>query len=260
MKEMDELLSTMAALRDPVNGCPWDREQTNATILPHTIEEMYELAEAIGSNDPHAIRDELGDLLFQIVFYARMASEAGQFDFADVATSINQKLLRRHPHVFANERIDTAAQVKVSWEKIKQQEREQAGRAPAGLLDTVSTALPALIVANKLQKKAATVGFDWGEPGPILDKIEEEIGELRDAMQQGADIEKLRDEMGDLLFACVNLARHLDVEPETALMSTNRKFRNRFAYIEAELAKQGRTTAEATLEQMEALWQEAKKE
>lgn len=258
MKEVDELLKTMDALRDPVSGCPWDREQTNATILPHTIEEVYELAEAIGTGDTNAIRDELGDLLFQIVFYARMANETGQFRFSDVAAGINDKLLRRHPHVFGNEKIDTTEQQTQSWEQIKQRERELAGRASKGLLDSVSTAMPALICASKLQKKAATVGFDWGEPGPVLDKIAEEIGEIREAMAAGADREKLRDEAGDLLFACVNLARHLDVDAETALMSTNRKFRQRFAYIESELVKQGRTTEQASLEEMEELWQQAK--
>lgn len=258
MKEVDELLKTMDALRDPVDGCPWDREQINATILPHTIEEVYELAEAISTNDVDAIRDELGDLLFQIVFYARMADEAGQFSFRDVAAGINAKLLRRHPHVFGDEEIATAKQQTLSWEQIKRRERELAGRAANGLLDSVSNAMPALICASKLQKKAATVGFDWGEPGPVLDKIAEEIGEIREAMANDADREKLRDEAGDLLFACVNLARHLDVDAETALMSTNRKFRQRFAYIESELAKQGRTTEQASLEEMEQLWQQAK--
>lgn len=258
MKQVDELLKTMDTLRDPIHGCPWDREQTRETILPYTIEEVYELAEAIGQGDPVAIRDELGDLLFQIVFYSRMASEAGQFAFADVAESINTKLQRRHPHVFGDEQIDTADQQSQSWEKIKARERAQSGRADSGLLDSVSTAMPALLCATKLQKKAATVGFDWGDPIPVLDKIEEEIGELRAALAQGADPLRLQDETGDILFACVNLARHVKVDPETALMSTNRKFRKRFAYIESELAKQGRTTEQASLEEMEALWQQAK--
>jgi MazG family protein len=248
----------MDTLRDPIHGCPWDKEQTRETILPYTIEEVYELAEAIGQGDPSAIRDELGDLLFQIVFYARMASEAGQFDFADVADSINTKLRRRHPHVFGNAQIHTADQQSQSWEQIKADERAQAGHVDGGLLDTVSSAMPALMCANKLQKKAATVGFDWGDPIPVLDKIEEEIGELRAALAQGADPARLQDETGDILFACVNLARHVKVDPETALMSTNRKFRKRFAYIESALAKQGRTTEQASLEEMEALWQQAK--
>lgn len=258
MKQVDELLKTMDTLRDSIHGCPWDREQTRETILPYTIEEVYELAEAIGQGDPAAIRDELGDLLFQIVFYSRMASEAGQFDFAAVAESINAKLQRRHPHVFGDERIDTADQQSQSWEKIKAGERAQSGRAVGGLLDSVSTAMPALMCASKLQKKAATVGFDWGDPIPVLDKIEEEIGELRAALAQGADPARLQDETGDILFACVNLARHVKVDPETALMSTNRKFRKRFAYIESALAKQGRTTEQASLEEMEVLWQQAK--
>lgn len=259
MKEVDELLKTMDALRDPVSGCPWDREQTNATILPYTIEEVYELAEAIGNDAADAIRDELGDLLFQVVFYSRMASEAGQFTFAEVVNSINNKLRRRHPHVFGDEKVDSSAQQTLSWEKIKTRERELAGQTHTGLLDSVGTAMPALICASKLQKKASTVGFDWVELAPVLDKIEEEIAEIREVLQQGADQAKLQDEAGDLLFACANLARHMQVDAETALMSTNRKFRKRFAYIESELARHNRTTEQASLDEMEQLWQQAKR-
>ena len=259
MNEVDELLNTMDALRDPHTGCPWDRQQTNETILPHTIEEVYELAGAIAAADVDMVRDELGDLLFQVVFYSRIASEAGHFNFADVAAGINSKLLRRHPHVFGNEKIETAEQQNLSWEKIKARERELSGRMDTGLLDSVSSALPALISAIKLQKKAATVGFDWGKPWPVLDKIEEEIGEIREALDNGADKARLQDEIGDVLFACANLARHLRIDAETALMSTNTKFRKRFAYIESELARQGRTTEQASLEEMETLWQKAKK-
>lgn len=258
MKEVDELLKTMDALRDPATGCPWDREQTNTTILPYTLEEVYELAEAIAKNNTDAIRDELGDLLFQVVFYSRIASEAGQFTFADVAAGINHKLQRRHPHVFGDEKIDTAEQQNLSWEKIKAAERELSGHSDSGILNSISSALPALICATKLQKKAATVGFDWDELAPVLDKIEEEIGEIRDALDNGADRAKLQDEIGDVLFACANLARHLHVDAETALMSTNSKFRKRFAYIESELAKQGRSIEQSSLEEMEQLWQQAK--
>ncbi len=258
MKEVDELLKTMDALRDPATGCPWDREQTNTTILPYTLEEVYELAEAIANTDADAIRDELGDLLFQVVFYSRIASEAGQFNFGDVTAGINRKLQRRHPHVFGDEKIATAEQQNLSWEKIKAGERELAGHIDTGILDSVSSALPALICATKLQKKAAGVGFDWDQLAPVLDKINEELAEIREVLEQGADQAKLQDEVGDVLFACVNLARHLQVDAETALMSTNSKFRKRFAYIESKLAKQGRTTEQASLEEMEQLWQQAK--
>jgi len=260
MKELDDLLQTMVALRDPDTGCPWDRQQNNSTILPYTIEEVYELAEAIAKADSSSIRDELGDLLFQIVFYAQMAKEDGQFSFADVANSINQKLKRRHPHVFGNDKLETSAQQSLSWETIKAQERAQSGKTDTGLLDSVSAAMPALICATKLQKKAATVGFDWKDLAPVIDKINEELGEIREAIDSGADRNKLQDEVGDVLFACANLARHLHVDAETALMSTNDKFRKRFAYIESELARQGRTTAQTTLEEMEQLWQLAKSE
>jgi MazG family protein len=258
MNEVNELLKIMDKLRDPVHGCPWDREQTNATILPHTLEEVYELAEAIGRDDQHAIRDELGDLLFQIVFYARMASEAGQFSFTDVVSSIIGKLVRRHPHVFGTERLDTAGQVSLSWEKIKARERTAGGQSDGGLLGNVSDTLPALLVAVKLQNKAATVGFDWDHVDPVLDKIKEELGEIEEVIAGGADRNKVAEELGDLLFACANLARHTGVSAETALMSANRKFRERFAYIESQLARQGRTTEQASLEEMEVLWQEAK--
>lgn len=260
MKELDDLLQTMVALRDPDTGCPWDRQQNNSTILPYTIEEVYELAEAIAKENSSSIRDELGDLLFQIVFYAQMAKEDGQFSFADVANSINQKLKRRHPHVFRNDKVETSAQLSMSWETIKAQERAQSGKTDTGLLDSVSAAMPALICATKLQEKAATVGFDWEHLAPVIDKIHEELGEIREAIEAGSDRIKLQDEVGDVLFACVNLARHLHVDAETALMSTNSKFRKRFAYIESELARQGRNTSQATLEEMELLWQLAKSE
>ncbi len=260
MKEIDELLQTMAALRDPDTGCPWDRQQNNSTILPYTIEEVYELAEAIAKADTRSIRDELGDLLFQIVFYAQMADENKQFSFAEVADSINQKLKRRHPHVFGNDKFESTTQLSMSWETIKAQERAQSGKTDTGLLDSVSAAMPALICATKLQRKAATVGFDWEHLAPVIDKINEELGEIREAIDSGADRIKLQDEVGDVLFACVNLARHLQVDAETALMSTNSKFRKRFAYIESELARQGRNTSQATLEEMEQLWQLAKGE
>jgi MazG family protein len=258
MKEVDELLKIMATLRDPERGCPWDLQQNNQTILPHTLEEVYELAEAIGRRDDAAIRDELGDLLFQIIFYARIACEAGRFDFSDVVRSIIGKLTRRHPHVFGDASIRTAEEQSLSWEQIKAAERLASGGASQGLLDNVSNALPALVVAAKLQNRAATVGFDWERVDPVIDKLREELAEICEVLEQGGDRDLLSEEVGDLLFACVNLARHVQVNAETALMSANRKFRERFAYIESELKRRGRTTEQATLEEMEALWQEAK--
>jgi len=258
MNNVDELLGIMDTLRDPDRGCPWDRVQTNATILPHTLEEVYELAEAIGNANSSAIKDELGDLLFQIVFYSKLASEAGQFNFTDVVSNISEKLKRRHPHVFGENKLHTPGQVSLSWEKIKAAERQSAGQVKQGLLDNISNALPALITAAKLQNKAATVGFDWDHVDPVIDKIREELAEICEALDEGADKDKLSEEIGDLLFACVNLARHTEVNAETALMSANRKFRERFAYIESQLALQGKTTEQASLDEMEALWQKAK--
>ncbi|MEX2488992.1 MAG: nucleoside triphosphate pyrophosphohydrolase [Pseudomonadales bacterium] len=258
MNDVDELLKIMDRLRDPQSGCPWDLQQTNTTILPYTLEEIYELAEAISDNDNAAIKDELGDLLFQIMFYSRMASEAGHFSFGDVVRNISEKLVRRHPHVFGESNIHTADEQSISWEQIKQRERESAGQTDTGLLDNISSAMPALICAMKLQKKAASVGFDWGQPEPVMDKIREELDEIREVMDEGAEQTRLREEVGDLLFACANLARHLKVDPEYALMGANRKFRQRFGHIESQLTRQGRSLEEADLDEMEALWQEAK--
>ena len=259
MKDVDDLLKIMAILRDPVKGCPWDRQQTHTSILPFTIEEVYELAEAIQQNDVDAIRDELGDLLFQIVFYSQMSSESGDFEFTDVVKNLGEKLKRRHPHVFGEENFNTVAQQSLSWEMIKTKEGKVSSDENHGLLENISPALPALIHALKLQKKAATVGFDWGETGPVLEKIEEEILEIRDEMKTEIDKDRLAEEIGDVLFACVNFARHVGVDAETALMAANRKFKDRFKYIETQLAAQGKTLDEASLEEMEQLWQQAKR-
>ena len=258
MKQIDELLKIMATLRDPDNGCPWDREQNNSSILPFTIEEVYELAEAIQDDNKDAIRDELGDLLFQIVFYCQISSEGGGFVFSDIVENIIKKLTRRHPHVFGDEKIDSANEQSLSWERIKTQERTQILKGSSGLLDAISPALPALIHSLKLQKKAATVGFDWDNPGPVLDKIEEELGEIRQELKADINRDTLADEIGDVLFACVNFARHMGVDPETALIRANRKFLIRFSYIESQLQAQGKSLEEASLKEMEALWEEAK--
>ena len=257
---LDRLLDIMARLRDREHGCPWDVEQTFATIAPYTIEEAYEVADAITRDDMAALEDELGDLLLQVVFHAQMAHEADLFAFDDVAAAIVDKLVRRHPHVFGDAAVDDAA-LRGAWEAHKSAERatraDREGRR-ARLLDDVPIALPALTRAEKLQKRAATVGFDWPDTGQVTAKIEEELGELQAELADGADAVRVRGEVGDLLFACANLARHLGVGPETALRGCNTKFERRFGHIEGTLTAQGRTLEEASLEEMEALWQQAK--
>jgi MazG family protein len=256
MHSVIRLVEIMKRLRDPDRGCPWDREQSIATILPYTLEEVYELADAIERGDMAGIRGELGDLLFHLVFYARMAEEAGQFDLEAVAAEIAAKLERRHPHVFGAAQVADAAAQSVAWERLKSEERRAAGGGR--FLDGISSAMPALIRAHKLQKRAAAVGFDWNAPEPVLAKLEEEIAEIRAALAERAPRDVLAGEVGDLLFAAVNCARHLGVDPELALRATNRKFEDRFGAVEAALAARGRTLADATLEEMEALWQAAK--
>ncbi|HET7674258.1 MAG TPA: nucleoside triphosphate pyrophosphohydrolase [Gammaproteobacteria bacterium] len=247
-----KLLEIMAALRDPQTGCPWDREQTFRTIAPYTVEEAYEVAEAAERDDTAALQEELGDLLLQVVFHARMAEEAGLFDFAAVAEGLADKLVKRHPHVFGGERIDDAAAQTRAWEDQKAAERD------GGALDGVAASLPALTRAVKLQKRAARVGFDWKTLAPILAKIEEELAELRAEIDAQAPRAQLEDELGDVLFAVANLARHFDIDPEQALRGTNRKFTRRFAAIEAELAERGQRPEDVTLEDMDAIWERAK--
>ncbi len=260
MTELEQLLELMVRLRDPEQGCPWDRQQTCATIVPHTIEEAYEVADAIAREDWAELRAELGDLLFQVVFYAQIAREEGRFDFADVARGIVEKMTRRHPHVFGDERYADAAEQTAAWERIKAAEKATASPAPAGVLDGVPLALPALTRAAKLQKKAARVGFDWGAVEPVLAKIQEEIGEIRHEIAIDAPPERLADELGDVLFAVANLARHLKIDPEAALRGTNAKFERRFRCIEQWLAEQGHTPTDSTLAEMDALWNRAKRE
>ena len=254
------LLAVMAWLRDRQHGCPWDIDQTFQTIAPYTIEEAYEVADAIERNDMPALKEELGDLLLQVVYHAQIAQEAQAFGFADVAAAIADKMIDRHPHVFGDATIDTSEAQTLSWEARKAAERaaKQTARS-AGALDGVARALPALLRAEKIQKRAARVGFDWAETAPVIDKIEEELGELRAEITAGTvDQARLTDELGDVLFAVANLARHCKVDPEAALRATNDKFERRFGYIERQLAAQGRKPADATLVEMEALWQEAK--
>lgn len=249
------LVVLMARLRDREDGCPWDAEQTFATIAPYTIEEAYEVADAIQRKDMPALREELGDLLFQVVFHARMAEEAGAFDFADVAEALIAKMTARHPHVFGERDERTAEEQTRAWETLKADER--AKKAPgASLLDDVAMALPALMRAEKLTKRAARINFDWPTPEPVLAKLEEELAELKEARTVG-DQDAITDEMGDILFVMANLARKLNVDPEEALRRANAKFTRRFQHIEQSLAARGRNGPQP-LDEMETLWLEAK--
>jgi len=261
--DLPRLLDIMARLRDPERGCPWDREQSFATIAPYTIEEAYEVAEACERGDPAALKDELGDLLFQIVFHARMAEEAGLFDFNDVARAIADKMLRRHPHVFGNALIADATAQTLAWEEHKAAERRASAAAtgePQSALAGVGEALPALTRAVKLQGRAARVGFEWRELRPILDKISEEIDELRAELDAAGAPARIADEVGDLLFAVANLARRAEADPEQALRAACRKFERRFRRVEALLAAAGSSADAAGLEEMETLWRQAKKD
>ncbi len=267
-KDISRLIEIMEALRQPETGCPWDIVQTFETIKPYTIEEAYEVADAIERNDMDDLCEELGDLLLQVVFHARIAEERGEFAFGDVVKAVTSKMIRRHPHVFAVSDADTADRVKLQWDVIKAEEkRERAERRArrgitedfkAGFLGGVQRSQPALTEALKLQEQAARVGFDWSDPAPILDKIEEEIAELREALAQGRP-EQVSDELGDLIFALVNIGRHVKADPEDALRGTNTKFRRRFNHIETSLSVNGETLQDASLERMEELWQAAKR-
>jgi len=255
---MPRLLEIMRRLRDPQTGCPWDIEQDFATIAPYTIEEAYEVADAIERAAWDELKGELGDLLFQSVFHAQMAEEKGLFSFQDVADTMSDKMVARHPHVFGDQSRDKSAeQQTLDWETIKAAERE--ARARGGVLDDVALNLPALMRAEKLQKRAARVGFDWPDIGQVVDKIAEEARELAEA-RESLPQDKIAEEMGDLLFVMANLARHLKVDAETALRDANAKFVRRFHFIEAELEKRGKTPDESDLEEMDALWTRAKAE
>jgi ATP diphosphatase len=271
---VDRLIAIMTMLRDKQHGCPWDLEQTIKSLLPYTLEEAYEVADAIENNDLVELEDELGDLLFQVIFYAQIAKEQGAFDFQDIATAITDKLIRRHPHVFPDGDVEQfgisqeidAQQVVVNWEAIKEIEREekrkkggkQVVQGAESILDDVPRALPAMERARKLQKRAAQVGFDWVELAPVLEKLKEEVAEFEEALVSG-DLERMSDELGDVLFATINLARHSKIEPEVALRSTNRRFERRFKWIEAALYKQDKVFKDAKLEELDVLWGQAKK-
>lgn len=267
-RDISRLIEIMAALRTPVTGCPWDLEQDFATIAPYTIEEAYEVVEAISRGDLDDLREELGDLLLQVVFHAQMASEQNAFAFGDVVEAITRKMIRRHPHVFADKDGNLASHhVKEVWDRIKAEEKAEraARRSPEetpkhrSLLAGVKAGQPALTRAMELQRKASTVGFDWNDPRAVLQKIREEADEIEAALDRN-DKQEIAEETGDLMFALVNLARHVDADPEAALRATNAKFERRFAYIERALEAQGRTLEQASLAEMDALWNEAKSE
>lgn len=263
MDKMQRLLEIMAHLRHPEDGCPWDREQSFLSILPYTLEETYEVADAIERNDMHDLKEELGDLLFQIVFYAQMAKEQGDFEFQDVVEAVSQKLVERHPHVFADAQISSAEDQTLAWEQHKVKERARkadAEQRPPSALDNIPVTLPALARAAKLQRRAARVGFDWPEISQVLDKIEEEVSELRQALAAGGAHEEMEHEIGDLMFACVNLARFSGVDTELALRGINRRFETRFRRVETLASENGQALPGLALEVMEGYWEQAKRE
>jgi nucleoside triphosphate diphosphatase len=253
MRSIETLRVIMTALRTPLTGCPWDLEQNFASIAPYTIEEAYEVADAIAKGDRNHLCEELGDLLLQPIYHAQMAAEEGSFTFDDVVEAVNRKMIRRHPHVFGDETAKAAGVAKGFWEANKAKERQAKGEAPKRTLDGVPLALPGLTRALKLQAKAAKVGFDWPHVDHVYDKLAEEIGELKDAPEA-----QRAEELGDLLFVMANLARHYGIDPEAALRSANAKFERRFRFIEDELAEAGKTPAQSDLEEMDTLWDKSK--
>jgi MazG family protein len=256
--QIDRLLEIMAALRDPESGCPWDIEQTFKTISAYTIEEAYEVADAIERMDMHDLEDELGDLLFQVVFHAHMAKEQGEFNFDDVARAISEKLVRRHPHVFGDELAGSHEELHRAWEQHKKNERRTKQQKNKSVLDGIASTMPALRWSSKLQKRAAHHGFDWDDVAPVFDKLQEEIGELKAEVGHENNQERIADELGDILFACVNLSRHLDVNPEQALRDCNRRFIDRFQLVEQLLSEDGKLMDECSVEVLEDYWQKAK--
>lgn len=255
---LNRLLGIMRTLRDPQCGCPWDLQQTWTTIAPHTLEEAYEVVDAIRREDFSDLREELGDLLFQVVFFAQLGSEQQHFNFDDICHAVSDKLERRHPHIFANQKVGDSEAIAVNWEKIKSEERVQKEQRSA--LDDIPLALPALMRAQKIQKRCSNVGFDWPEIEPVMDKVHEELREVMDEVRQRpVDEEKLEEEIGDLLFATVNLARHLGKQAETSLQKANDKFERRFRQVEQIIHSQGMSLSAASLQQMEAAWQQVKR-
>jgi len=258
MKQTERLLGIMQSLRDPDKGCPWDKKQTFETIVPHTLEEAYEVADAIEKGDMAELEGELGDLLFQVVFYAQLGHEQQLFDFESIAKAMCDKLVRRHPHVFSDATLDTDEAIKQNWEKLKQQERQTKNEDNTSLLDDLPKHFPALSLAQKMQKRVGRHGFDWPEIDGVIDKLEEEVAELKDALKSGNKAH-IEEEMGDLLFSCVNLSRHLKLDPEAALRKSCRKFEQRFRALEAIIGNDGLGVDSASLEQLEGAWQQAKR-
>ncbi|USD65666.1 nucleoside triphosphate pyrophosphohydrolase [Vibrio sp. SCSIO 43136] len=257
---IEQLVAIMAKLRDPEVGCPWDKKQTFESVVPYTIEETYEVVDAIHNQDWDNLKEELGDLLFQVIFYSQMADEKGLFDFSEVVETVNEKLTRRHPHVFSEVEFEDEAAINANWEAEKAKEKFQAGKSEQSVLDSIPASMPALLRATKIQKKVAKHGFDWDSLGPVVEKVQEEIEEvMEEVIQVTPDEDKIESELGDLLFATVNFARHLKKDPEVALSKANQKFANRFFEVEKLVANEGKRLEDCSLKQLDGYWDQVKR-